>query len=61
MSDGLHYLAWSELQMGDLAAAEHDYERAEAVYERYLPAGHPYRIAATEGLAAVRVARSRLK
>ena len=61
VSDGLHYLAWSEHRMGDLAAAEQDYQRAVAVYERYLPPGHPYRVAASEGLAAVRVARARLK
>ena len=61
VSDGLHYLAWCEHQMGDLAAAEHDYQRALTVYEKYLPDGHPYRRAATQGLAAVRVAMARLK
>jgi eukaryotic-like serine/threonine-protein kinase len=61
VSDGLHYLAWCERQKGDLAAAEQDYQRALAVYERYLPDGHPYRVAATEGLAAVRVARAAIK
>jgi tetratricopeptide (TPR) repeat protein len=59
VSDGLHYLAWCEHRMGDLAASEHDYQRALAVYERYLPAGHPFRTAASEGLTAVRAARSR--
>jgi hypothetical protein len=47
--------------MGDLAAAEQDYQRALTVYEKYLPAGHPYRQAASQGLAAVRVARARFK
>ena len=61
VSDGLHYLAWCELQKGDLAAAEQDYQRALAVYERYLPPGHPYRVAASEGLAAVRVARAGIR
>jgi serine/threonine-protein kinase len=61
VSDGLHYLAWSEHKMGDLAAAKHDFERALTVYEKYLPDDHPYRRAASQGLAAVRDAMSRLK
>jgi serine/threonine-protein kinase len=61
VTDGLHYLAWSEQKMGDLAAAEQDYQRALTVYEKYLPDGHPYRQAASQGLAAVRVARARFK
>ena len=61
VSDGLHYLAWCEHQKGNLAAAEQDYQRALAVYERYLPPGHPYRVAASQGLAAVRVARAGIK
>jgi eukaryotic-like serine/threonine-protein kinase len=61
VSDGLHYLAWSEHKMGDLAAAEQDYQRALTVYQKYLPASHPYREAASQGLAAVRDARARLK
>jgi serine/threonine-protein kinase len=60
VTDGLHYLAWAEHKKGDLAAAEKDYRRALAVYERYLPPDHPYRIATTEGLKVI-LADSRLK
>jgi len=53
VTDGLHFLAWAEHRKGDLVAAEKDYRRALAVYERYLPPNHPYRIATTEGLKAI--------
>jgi tetratricopeptide (TPR) repeat protein len=53
VTDGLHFLAWAEHRKGDLAAAEQDYRRALAVYERHLPADHPYRVAAAEGLRSV--------
>jgi tetratricopeptide (TPR) repeat protein len=53
VTDGLHFLAWAEHRKGDLAAAEEDYRRALAVYERQLPVDHPYRIAAAQGLRDV--------
>ena len=53
VTDGLHFLAWAEQRKGDLAAAEKDYQRALAVYERHLPVDHPYRVAAGEGLRSV--------
>ena len=59
VTDGLHYLAWAEYQRGDLAAADRDYRRALAVYERYLPPNHPYRIATTEGLKSLADARQK--
>ena len=50
VSDGIHFLAWAEQKRGDLAAAEKDYRRALAIYERQLPANHPYLLATREGL-----------
>jgi hypothetical protein len=35
-------------------AAEVDYQRALAVYDRYLSETHPYRVAAAQGLDALR-------
>ena len=54
VTDGLHFLAAAEHQRGDLVAAEADYRRALAVYERSLPPTHMYRVAATRGLEALR-------
>jgi len=53
VSDGIHFLARAEQLREDSHAAEQDYRRAVAIYERQLPSNHPYRIAASQGLAAV--------
>ncbi|HEV8600514.1 MAG TPA: serine/threonine-protein kinase [Gemmatimonadales bacterium] len=53
VTDGIHFLAAAEHRKGDFRAAEEDYRRALRVYERQLPASHPYRIAASTGLEAV--------
>ena len=37
--------------MSDTAAAARNYRRALRIYEKQLPAGHPYRVAAAKGLA----------
>ena len=58
VSDGIHFLAETERERGDLDAAEIDYRRALRMYERQLPLNHPYRIAATTGLAEVLRAKS---
>jgi eukaryotic-like serine/threonine-protein kinase len=53
VTDGIHFLAAAEHGKGDLGAAEEDYRRALRLYERQLPADHPYRVAAATGLQAV--------
>ena len=53
VSDGVHFLAMAEQQRGDLAAAAEDYRRALTIYQKQLPADHPYRVAAARGLEEV--------
>ena len=50
VTDGIHFLAMAEQRMGDGALALAVYRRAEKVYRRQLPAGHPYRKAVEAGL-----------
>jgi serine/threonine-protein kinase len=53
VTDGIHFLAWTEHRRGDLREAEEDYRRALALYRRQLPDGHAYRASAASGLGAV--------
>jgi tetratricopeptide (TPR) repeat protein len=53
VTDGIHFLAWTEHRRGDLREAEEDYRRALTLYRRQLPSGHAYRAAAASGLGAV--------
>ena len=53
VSDGLHFLAWTQHRKGDLRGAEANYRRALSLYRRQLPVGHAYRAAAAAGLASV--------
>jgi serine/threonine-protein kinase len=53
VTDGLHFLAWAQHRMGDLAAAEASYRRALGLYRVQLAEGHPDRAAAATGLGAV--------
>lgn len=53
VTDGLHFLAWTQHRKGDLRGAEGNYRRALALYRQQLPPGHGYRAAAAIGLGAV--------
>jgi serine/threonine protein kinase len=53
VTDGIHFLAWSEHRNGDLADAETDYRRALGLYRRQLPDGHAHRASAATGLGSV--------
>lgn len=57
VSDAVHFLAIAEHLKGDLRAAAEDYRRALRLYDRQLPSGHPYRVAAGAGLAALQEGR----
>jgi serine/threonine-protein kinase len=59
VTDGIHFLAWTEHRRGDLAEAEADYRIALGLYRRQLPDGHAYRAAAASGLGAVLLDRGR--
>ena len=43
----------AEQRKGDLRAAAEDYRRALTIYQKQLPADHPYRIAAVRGLQEI--------
>jgi serine/threonine-protein kinase len=53
VTDGIHFLAWTEHRRGDWGRAEADYRRALALYRRQLPDGHAYRASAASGLGVV--------
>jgi tetratricopeptide (TPR) repeat protein len=53
VSDGLHFLAWTQHRKGNLSGAEGTYRRALLMYRRQLPPGHSYRAASATGLGAV--------
>jgi tetratricopeptide (TPR) repeat protein len=53
--DGLHFLAWTQHRMGDLAGSEASYRRALALYRRQLPPSHDYVAFTLEGLGRVLV------
>ena len=54
VSDGIHFLAMTEQMRGDTAAAARTYLRALRIYEKQLPALHPYRVATVRGLNELR-------
>jgi serine/threonine-protein kinase len=53
VTDGIHFLGMAQQLQGDNAGAARSYRRALAIYEKQLPADHPYRVAAAKGLAEV--------
>lgn len=53
VTDGYEYLGLAASRRGDLALAEKMFRRAVKLYEEQLPAGHPYRVIAEEGLRGV--------
>ncbi|MGI9076695.1 MAG: tetratricopeptide repeat protein [Gemmatimonadaceae bacterium] len=53
VTDGLHFLAWTQHRKGDLGGAEASYRGALALYRLQLPPGHSYYAAAATGLGAV--------
>jgi tetratricopeptide (TPR) repeat protein len=52
VTDGVHFLGMAQQLKGDWKGAATSYRRALAIYEKQLPADHPYRIAAAKGLLA---------
>ena len=53
VTDGVHFLGMAQQLKGDNKGAAKSYQRALAIYEKQLPADHPYRVAAVKGLAEV--------
>lgn len=54
ITDGYEYLAAVAAGRGDRDLARALYQRAASLYQRELPEGHPYRLAAERGLASLR-------
>jgi tetratricopeptide (TPR) repeat protein len=53
VTDGIHFLAWTMNQFGDVDEAERVYESARDLYRRLLPPNHPDLAFVERGLAEI--------